>query len=108
MKEYIGKNRPKTNQLKACIFNGISNVCLLDPEATESSSGGDSADEDEKYTPGAVLYAPIKERAKYRYLKKVGRRDGRGQEGYVSFTTVPLNPFISNNDENIIVFYAKV
>ena len=46
--------------------------CFVDPEATESSSGGDSADEHEKFNPAAVLYAPIKDRAKYRYLKKVG------------------------------------
>ena len=42
-----------------------------DDEATESSSGGESADEQEKFAPNAASYAPIKERAKYRYLKKV-------------------------------------
>ena len=42
-----------------------------DDEATESSSGGESADEQEKFAPTAASYAPIKERAKYRYLKKV-------------------------------------
>merc|ERR1740128_260407 len=41
-----------------------------DEEATESSSGGESADEQEKFAPNAASYAPIKERAKYRYLKK--------------------------------------
>ncbi len=44
---------------------------ILDADATESSSGGESADEHEKYPPGGTLYAPIKERAKYRWLRKV-------------------------------------
>jgi len=45
---------------------------FVDDEATESSSGGESADEQEKFAPNAASYAPIKERAKYRYLKKRG------------------------------------
>ncbi|XP_023336822.1 KAT8 regulatory NSL complex subunit 1, partial [Eurytemora carolleeae] len=64
-------NKKKADETFGQLYGHLRHVQrFLDPEATESSSGGDSADEDEKYTPGAVLYAPIKERAKYRYLKK--------------------------------------
>jgi len=42
----------------------------IDSEATESSSGGDSADEFEKFPPGGTKYAPIRERALYRWLQK--------------------------------------
>ena len=43
----------------------------LDADATESSSGGESADEHEQYPAGAKFYAPIKERAKYRYISGI-------------------------------------
>ena len=49
----------------------IIHLLRLDPDATESSSGGESADEHDKYPSGATFYAPIRERAKYRWLKKV-------------------------------------
>ncbi len=61
---------------------------LSDPEATESSSGGESADEADWAAGGgtgaavgveggapAARYAPIHERAKYRWLQKVSRSD---------------------------------
>ena len=41
---------------------------MLDPSATESSCGGESADEMDKFQPGAAaeLYPPLQERAKYK------------------------------------------
>lgn len=41
---------------------------LADPEATESSSGGDSCDEQDPSPPGAVLFAPLQERAAYQWF----------------------------------------
>ena len=43
---------------------------FVDPDATDSSSGGESADEMDKFTPGAELYAPLEERAKFRWLSR--------------------------------------
>jgi len=54
---------------------------FADADATESSSGGESADEHEKYPPGGTLYAPIKERAKYRWLRK--RSEYAAQWGWI-------------------------
>ena len=47
-------------------------MAALDTDVTESSSGGDSADELDKFSVGAVKYAPIEERARYRWLSRRG------------------------------------
>ena len=54
--------------LMLCLMDDLTSS---DSEATESSSGGDSADEFEKFPPGGTKYAPIRERALYRWLQKV-------------------------------------
>ncbi len=66
---------------KYLTFMKNSFFLLSDPEATESSSGGESADEADWAAGGAGVgveggtpaarYAPIHERAKYRWLQKV-------------------------------------
>jgi len=43
---------------------------FVDPDATESSSGGESADELDTFSASAEVYAPIQDRAKYRWLSK--------------------------------------
>ena len=52
-------------------------MAALDTDVTESSSGGDSADELDKFSVGAVKYAPIEERARYRWLSRRGELAAR-------------------------------
>ena len=60
-------NKARTDEVLGQIHSQLRHVQhYVDPDATESSSGGESADEMDKFTPGAELYAPLQERAKYR------------------------------------------
>jgi len=64
-------NRSKTDEVLGQIHSQLRHVQhCLDPDATESSSGGESADEHDKFTPGSELFAPIQERAKYRWYSR--------------------------------------
>ena len=61
-------NKARTDEVLGQLHSQLRHVqSYLDPEATESSSGGESADETDKFQPGAELYAPLQERAKYRW-----------------------------------------
>ena len=60
-------NKARTDEVLGQIHSQLRHVQhYVDPDATESSSGGESADEMDKFTPGAELYAPLQERVKYR------------------------------------------
>ena len=61
-------NKVRTDEVLGQLHSQLRHVqSYLDPDATESSSGGESADETDKFQPGAELYAPLQERAKYRW-----------------------------------------
>jgi len=67
--ENVGKD--EADDALGQIHNQLRHVQVyLDPEATESSSGGESGDELDSYPTGAELYAPLEERAKYRWLAR--------------------------------------
>ena len=56
-------NKSRTDDVLGQIHSQLRHVQhYLDPDATESSSGGESADELDKFNPGAELLAPIQER----------------------------------------------
>ena len=65
-------NKSRTDEVLGQLHSQLRHVqTYLDPDATESSSGGESGDEMDKAQPGAELYAPLQERAKYRwYLRR--------------------------------------
>ena len=67
-------NKQRTDEMLGQVHAHVRHVAnALDPDATESSSGGESADEQDKFNPAALKYAPIEDRARYRWLK------GRGE-----------------------------
>jgi len=70
---------------------------FIDPEATESSSGGESCDEQERFPAGATLYAPIQERAKYRWQKK--RSEHAAQWGWLQCQISDIEFRIRQNTE---------
>ena len=61
-------DKGRTDEVLGQLHSQLRHVqSYLDPDATESSSGGESADETDKFHSGAELYAPLQERAKYRW-----------------------------------------
>ena len=64
-------NKARADEVLGQLHSQLRHVqSYLDPDATESSSGGESADEMDKFQPGAELYAPLQERAKYRWYAR--------------------------------------
>ena len=65
-------NKSRSDEVLGQLHTQLRHVQnYLDPDATESSSGGESGDEMDKAQAGAELYAPLQERAKYRwYLRR--------------------------------------
>ena len=64
-------NKAHADEVLGQIHNQLRHVQhYLDPDATESSSGGESGDEMDKFTAGAEFYAPLHERAKYRWYAR--------------------------------------
>eukprot|EP00092_Neocalanus_flemingeri_P030138 GFUD01032716.1.p1 GENE.GFUD01032716.1~~GFUD01032716.1.p1 ORF type:complete len:959 (+),score=270.77 GFUD01032716.1:165-2879(+) len=64
-------NKSRTDDVLGQIHSQLRHVQhYLDPDATESSSGGESADEHDQFTPGSEEFAPIQERAKYRWFSR--------------------------------------
>jgi len=64
-------NKTKADAVLGQIHSQLRHVQqYLDPDATESSSGGESADELDSFNSGAELYAPIQDRAKFRWFSK--------------------------------------
>ena len=56
-------NKSKTDSVLGQIHSQLRHVQhYLDPDATESSSGGESADELDTFSTGAELFAPIQDR----------------------------------------------
>jgi len=75
-------SREQTDKTFNTLYAHIKHVQkFADADATESSSGGESADEHEQYPAGAKFYAPIKERAKYRWLQR--RSEHGSQWGWI-------------------------
>ena len=61
-------DKGRTDEVLGQLHSQLRHVqSYLDPDATESSSGGESADETDNFQAGAELYAPLQERAKYRW-----------------------------------------
>ena len=64
-------NKSRTDEVLGQLHCQLRQVQqYLDPDATESSSGGESGDEMDKFSAGAELYAPLEERAKYRWYSR--------------------------------------
>ena len=65
-------NKARTDEVLGQVHSQLRHVqSFLDPDATESSSGGESADEmDRGFSASAELYAPLQERAKYRWYAR--------------------------------------
>ena len=64
-------NKTRTDEVLGQLHSQLRQVQQYrDPDATESSSGGESGDEMDKFSATAELYAPLEERAKYRWYSR--------------------------------------